>query len=275
MARLHRPVSAGNAGLPASHAPAARMPLAELLTPAGWPFGPPSTTTGFKENRMNTSQLALVRRNARLAVLGGAVLVALGATAVTAQAATSRADRSAAQAQLRSDLQYCNSGQSMQPRALCQREAHQAYNEALRGTLDVPVMRAGTRSTDDAAARLGQGSSGSQGMTTGSGTRGAAGRNADGSVTDQGNRTGSGSSGNSGSTSDRGSAGSTMAPNGTTPRGSSGSMGTSPSTTGSGAGGSSSTGSASSGSSGSTADPGQAGGATAPNGGAPAGNTGR
>jgi hypothetical protein len=152
---------------------------------------------------MNSRHIAMARRNFRLAFLSGAVLVALGATA-TASNAAQRVDRSAAQAQLRADMQYCNSGQSGQPRALCQHEARQAYNEALRGTLDVPVMQSGTRSTTGVATGTGQGGSGSQGMTTGAGT---------------GSRTGSASSGNSGSTADPGQAGTAVGPNSGAPGG--------------------------------------------------------
>ena len=190
---------------------------------------------------MKTRQLDVARRNFRLACLGGAVLVALAAT--TASQAATRADRGAAQQQYRADVQYCNRGQAGQPRALCLHEARQAYNEALRGGLDVPVMATGTRSTQSTAAD----------------------RSGTGAGMDQGNRTGTSSA-----TTGSGSTGSGSSYGGAT-SGGSGSMGSGSSSSM----GSPNTGSASSGNSGSTSDRGQSGSAVSPNGGAPSGSTGR
>jgi hypothetical protein len=170
----------GDAALPASHAPAPRMPLAGKPAPAGRPFGPPTHLFSLKEKRMKTRRLELARRNVRIAMLGSAVLLALGATATVSHAAT-KVDRKAAQQQYRADVQYCNSGQATQPRAVCQREAQRAYQENLRGTLDVPVVAAGNRSTDSTGATTGMGT----GMSGGS---------------PSGTSTGTGAMGNSGST---------------------------------------------------------------------------
>ncbi|NML15537.1 hypothetical protein [Azohydromonas caseinilytica] len=216
---------------------------------------------------MKTRQLDVARRNFRLACMGSAVLLALAAT--TASQAATRGDRSAAQQMYRSDVQYCNSGQSSQPRATCLHEARQAYNEALRGGLDVPVMAAGTRSTQSTAASQGTGSGMDQGNRTGTSS----------AITGSGS-SGSSSGGSSSSGSGTGSSYGGATSGGSTGSSSSGMTSGSGMSSGSSSGGGSSgmgspnTGSASSGNSGSTSDRGQSGSAVSPNGGAPSGGTG-
>lgn len=105
---------------------------------------------------MKTS--ALSQRPLRLACMAGAVLVALGAA--TASHAAQRGRVAEAQAQYRADIEYCNSSQSGQPRALCQTEARRAYEEARAGRLETPMQQQGV-----AAGRSATG----QGSTSGSG----------------------------------------------------------------------------------------------------------
>lgn len=93
------------------------------------------------------------QRPLRLACMGGAVLLALSATALQSQAQTvSRGMAREAQAQYRADVQHCNSGRSTQPRALCLHEAREAYDEARRGVLEGTIgggnARVGSSSPD-------------------------------------------------------------------------------------------------------------------------------